>query len=145
MSDPKYTFPSDEWVIAYKDAINASEVYAEVGKEWTHGPMGFIVKAEPSIGLEEDKAFIVDLDKGACLDACMATNEEAKDCPFCITGSYANWKSVLDKKLDPIKGMMQGKLKLKGNLPIVVRFVKAAQELVNCTTKVNTHFYSEEE
>jgi len=47
------------------------------------------------------------------------------------------------KELDPIKGMMQGKLKLKGNLPVIVRFVKAAQELVNCTSDVDTRFIDE--
>jgi len=47
---------------------------------------------------------------------------------------------VLLKELDPIKGMMQGKLKLKGDLPTIVRYVKAAQELVNAASTLETEF-----
>jgi putative sterol carrier protein len=45
--------------------------------------------------------------------------------------------------LEPVKGMMQGKLKLKGDLPTIVRYVKASQELVECTTKIETKFLDE--
>ena len=36
--------------------------------------------------------------------------------------------------------MMQGKLKLKGDLPTIVRYVKAANELVNIAGSVQTEF-----
>jgi putative sterol carrier protein len=39
--------------------------------------------------------------------------------------------------------MMQGKLKLKGDLPTIVRYVKAADELVKCATRVPTEFLDE--
>jgi hypothetical protein len=41
------------------------------------------------------------------------------------------------KELDPIKGMM---LKLKGDLPTIVRSVRASQELGECSTRVETRF-----
>jgi putative sterol carrier protein len=66
--------------------------------------------------------------------------DKAATAPFCITGEYSQWKQVLLKELDPIKGMMQGKLKLKGDLPTIVRYVKAAQELVNAASRVDTEF-----
>ncbi len=136
-------FPSDEWTTAYQEAINASESYKEAGKNWTHGPIALVVKAEPEIGVEQDTAFILDLHQGVCRKAWISDLEEANKQPFVITGSYAQWKMVMRKELDPIKGMMQGKLRLKGNLPIIVRFVKAAQELVEATSKVDTRFLDE--
>jgi hypothetical protein len=39
--------------------------------------------------------------------------------------------------------MMQGKLKLKGDLPYVVRHVKASNELVNLAGTVPTEFVDE--
>jgi putative sterol carrier protein len=39
--------------------------------------------------------------------------------------------------------MMQGKLKLKGDLPTIVRYVKAANELVNIAGSVPTEFVDE--
>jgi putative sterol carrier protein len=39
--------------------------------------------------------------------------------------------------------MMQGKLKLKGDLPTIVRYVKASQELVESSTRIDTKFLDE--
>jgi putative sterol carrier protein len=36
--------------------------------------------------------------------------------------------------------MVTGQLKVKGTLPKIMRYTKAAIELVNCTTKVETDF-----
>jgi putative sterol carrier protein len=60
-----------------------------------------------------------------------------------IRGTYERWKQVLRKELDPVKGMMQGKLQLKGDLPTVVRYVKASQDLVESSTRVPTKFLDE--
>jgi len=133
-------FPSEEWTAAYKDAVNASEAYQQAGKKWTHGAIGFVISPDPALGLDQPAAFVLDLHEGECRKAWMTTEDEAKQQPFCITGSYAQWKAVINKQLDPIKGMMQGKLKLKGNLPVIVMFVKAAQELVNAASNVDTRF-----
>ena len=46
------------------------------------------------------------------------------------------WKQVATKELDATKGMLQGKLKLKGDLPTIVRYTKASQEMTECTTRV---------
>jgi putative sterol carrier protein len=136
-------FPSEEWTAAYQNAINTSSDYREAGKTWTHGAIAFVVPKEPAVGLEDDTAFILDLHQGECRKAWISTVDEAKQQPFCITGSYSQWKAVMRKELDPIKGMMQGKLKLKGNLPVIVRFVKAAQVLVELTGTIDTKFLDE--
>lgn len=136
-------FPSEEWTVEYQKAINTSPEYKEAGKTWTHGAIAFVVPKEPSVGLEDDTAFILDLHQGECRKAWLSTVDEAKQQPFCITGSYSQWKAVMRKELDPIKGMMQGKLKLKGNLPVIVRFVKAAQVLVELTGTIDTKFLDE--
>ena len=136
-------FPSEAWTVAYREKVNSDPAYKEAGKTWTYGALAFVVSKEPSIGLNEDTAFILDVHEGFCRKAWIANLEEAKAQPFCITGSYAQWKAVMKKQLDPIKGMMQGKLKLKGNLPIIVKHVKAAQALVENCGRVDTHFLDE--
>jgi putative sterol carrier protein len=47
------------------------------------------------------------------------------------------------KDLEPVKGMMQGKLKLQGDLPKILRYVNAATELVNIAGSVPTEFPDE--
>ncbi len=136
-------FPSEEWTAAYKQAINDDPEYKTAGAEWTAGPLAFVVKAEPAVGLDEDTAFVLDVHQGECRDAYIADMDKAQQQPFMITGSYQQWKAVIRKELDPIKAMMQGKLKLKGNLPMIVRFVKAAQVLVENASKIDTNFLDE--
>jgi putative sterol carrier protein len=137
-----FEFPSEEWVAKYGEAINANPDYLTGAADWTHGVVSLIVKALPPY-LPEDYGIWLDLDRGVCREAKTVTAEEATKAPFCITGEYARWKQVIRKELEPIKGMMQGKLKLKGDLPTIVRAVKAAQELVNSATKVDTRFLDE--
>ncbi|MBD3255775.1 MAG: hypothetical protein GF383_11830 [Candidatus Lokiarchaeota archaeon] len=60
---------------------------------------------------------------------------------FVFSGPYDNWVKVLKKELDPIQGLMAGKFKLVGNMAKVMRATKAAQELVNSTTMVETEYY----
>jgi len=138
-----YEFPSEEWGEQYKDAINASEAYAEAGKDWHHGSVVLVLEKEEAIGLNEDWGVWLGIDGGKCHEIKKVTVEEAAEAPFVISASYARWKQVIHKELDPVKGMMQGKLKLKGHLPTIVRFVKASQELVECATKVPTKFLDE--
>jgi putative sterol carrier protein len=135
-------FPSEEWIVAYMEAINTNPAYKTAGADWTHGVVALVAKAQPPL-VPNDVGIWLDLDRGVCRGAKLVTVEEAAKAPFCITGDYARWKAVMRKELDPIKGMMQGKLKLKGDLPTIVRAVKASQELVNSCTMVDTKFADE--
>jgi putative sterol carrier protein len=135
-------FPSAEWIAAYKDAINANPEYTTGAADWTHGVVALIVRAQPP-AVAADLGIWLDLERGVCRAARLVNVEEAMTAPFCITGEYARWKQVVRKELDPIKGMMQGKLRLKGDLPTIVRAVKAAQELVNSAGNVDTKFLDE--
>ena len=45
--------------------------------------------------------------------------------------------------MDPVKGMMQGKLKLKGDLPTIVRNVRAASRLVDISSDIGGKYPDE--
>jgi putative sterol carrier protein len=135
-------FLSPEWIAAYKEAINTNPEYRTGAADWTHGVVALVVKAQPP-AVAEDTGIWLDLDRGVCREARPVSVTEAMTAPFCITGEYARWKQVVRKELDPIKGMMQGKLRLKGDLPTIVRAVKAAQELVVSAGAVPTTFLDE--
>jgi len=135
-------FFSEEWISAYKTAINGNPAYKTAAADWTYGVVALICKALPP-ALPTDVGIWLDLDRGVCHEAKLVTVAEAAKAPFCITGEHARWKQVLKKELEPIKGMMQGKLKLKGDLPTIVRAVAAAQELVNSAATLDTKFLDE--
>ncbi|MEJ2276658.1 MAG: SCP2 sterol-binding domain-containing protein [Candidatus Lokiarchaeota archaeon] len=78
---------------------------------------------------------------GDCTGAKILDEGEEKETEFTFSGPYDNWIKVLTKELDPIQGLMAGKFKLQGNMAKVMRATKAAQELVNSTTMIETEFY----
>jgi putative sterol carrier protein len=139
-----HLFPSPEWAAAYKEAINTNPKYKEAGKDWTHGAVAMVVKADPKLGIEKDTGLWLDVDRGACKECKIVSWEEAQAAPFVIVADYAKWKSVIKKELDPIKGMMQNKLKLtKGHMPTIVKYVTSQRELVETTSMVATKFRDE--
>lgn len=140
-----YVFPSDDWLKEYYKQINSSEEYKKAAADWTAGAVVLILNKDPKIGLNDDFCMWLDLHKGVCREARRVSMDEAEKAPFVISGDYGRWKQVMMKELDPVKGMMQGKLKLKGALPTIVRFVKASQELVECSAKVETKFMDEKQ
>ncbi len=152
-------FPSEEWIAAYKEKINSNPNYKESGANWEHGTISLILQLDDENALQKARQDPVlskqlkegetavgvwlDLYHGVCKEAKRVSVDEANTAKFVISGGYARWKAVLKKELDPVKGMMQGKLKLKGDLPTIVRFVKAAQDLVDSATMIDTKFVDE--
>ncbi len=138
-----FTFPSPEWASEFKKQVQNSAGYKQAAAPWTFGPVALITKADPALGLGEDIGMWLDIDRGSCSDVKVVSRAEAEKAPFCIVGDYARWKSVIRKELDPLKGMMQKKLELKGQMTILVKYVNASKELVDCATRVPTRFLDE--
>jgi len=126
---------SDEWAKAFKAEINKSDAYKNFGKGWKW-TVGLVVEAEPDKNFPESKGIVLDLFEGEARDVKVGAATDAQACDFAISAPYSRWKQVAQKELDATRGMMQGKLKLKGDLPTIVRYTKASQELTECTTRV---------
>ncbi|MEM7436600.1 MAG: Fis family transcriptional regulator [Myxococcota bacterium] len=137
-----HRFPSEEWTEAYKNAINHCRAYREVGKPWTFGAVAMIVRSDLSLGIEEDKGMVLYVHEGECHQAKFVEGEVSPiDAEFVIVACYRRWKDVIEGRLDPIRGLMEGKLKLtKGDLSTLVRFVESSRQLVTSARKVPTAF-----
>ena len=48
-----------------------------------------------------------------------------------MTGDFARWKQIAFKELDATKALLQGKLKMKGDLPYVVRNIKTVNKVID--------------
>jgi putative sterol carrier protein len=57
-----------------------------------------------------------------------------------IEATFPIWRKVVDKKLDPIQGMVTRQLKLKGNMLKIMKAPKAATELVAAATRIDTEW-----
>jgi putative sterol carrier protein len=136
------TFPTDEWFQAFIVEINASDEYRVAAADW-EGDVTFLVEAEPDIGVPQDVWGYLDLWHGACRGGGVVDAERGADAAYLLSAPYTRWKDIVLGDLDPIKGMMQGKLKVRGDLPTIVRYVRAANELVRLTGEVETTFPDE--
>ena len=127
---------SPEWATQFKDEINKSSIYKSAAKGWKW-TVGLVVEAEPDKNFPESRGIVMDLFDGEARDVRIGSADEARSCDFVISGTYSRWKQVSTNELDATKGMLQGKLALKkGDLPTVVRYTKASQEMTECTTRV---------
>jgi len=138
-----YIFPSDEWINALKSQINASEEYQQSGATWDAGDMCLVINQNPELGLNDKFYLWLDLCQGACRDAKQVPPERGEKARFLISADYDRWKEVLTRQLDPLRGMVMGKIKVRGDLPTLIRHAKAAQDLLDCATHVPTEFLDE--
>lgn len=130
-------FPSDAWVKSLMEELNRSEAYAEAAKRW-EGDFYFVI--DPGGALDKRVALYMDLWHGKCREAFEVADESVKSPAYRLTGPVATWKRVLTKQLDPIQSLVTAQLKLKGNMVQIMRSVKAAKELVEACTRVETEF-----
>lgn len=130
-------FPSDAWIQEFKEQVNGNEAYAEAAHDW-EGDFLFVVQA--GNGLEEDATYYVDLWHGKCRDARLLDPEEEVDAAFTYAGPYANWRRLIEGEIDPIRGLLTGKFRLKGSMMKIMRYTKAAKLLVRTASQVPTEF-----
>lgn len=130
-------FPSDAWIKAMMEDLNGSTAYSEAAKNW-EGDFFFVV--EPGGSLGQPVTLYMDLFHGKCRDAYAVPEPDTMKPAFRLSGPVATWKKVMTKKLDPMQAMMTGQLKLSGNMATVMRNVRAAKELVESCTRIDTEF-----
>ncbi|DAC72599.1 MAG TPA: sterol carrier protein [Thermoplasmata archaeon] len=128
-------FPSDEWITIFKEKLNTNTTYAEVAKEW-EGDFLFVIT--PDELFKKEIVFYIDLWHGKCRDAYLVKGE--KKAKFIFKGPYSNWKKVIQKELDPIRGLIRGMFTMEGDSRVILDQAKAAQELVNTASNIPVVF-----
>jgi putative sterol carrier protein len=128
---------SDEWIKEVSHQLNESKDYERAAKDWEGD---FIFVLEPDESYQDPTYFFLSLLHGKSPDAAMVASENERKADFKIRAPYGTWRKVIEGKLDPIQGLMTGKLKLQGNLMKVMRYPKAAKEIIACCSKVPTDF-----
>ncbi len=141
-SKEPYVMGSPEWVATFEKLVQEDDHYKQVAKTW-EGTVVIHILAKPSAGLDKDLYMLMDLWHGDCRSVRLVPEEAGKNADYVLTGDLERWQSIMKKELDVVKGMMQGKVKLKGSLPTIVRFVKASIRLVELSAQVDTVFHTE--
>jgi putative sterol carrier protein len=135
-------FPTDEWFQRFVEVINGSKEYREYADTW-EGDVVILVEAEPDKGVPEDVYGLLDLWHGSCRGGGLVDQARADGAEFVVRAPYSRWKDVILGDLEPVKGLVQGKLRVRGDLPKILRYVKGTQELALLTGEVETTFPDE--
>jgi len=135
-------FPADLWFQDFIARINASEEYRKAAETW-EGDVAFVVEAEPDKRVPADVWALLDLWHGECRGGGVIDQERGAAARYVIRAPYSRWKEFIRGTLEPVRGMMQGKLKLQGDLATIVRNVQAASALVRIVGQVDTVFPDE--
>jgi len=132
-----FKFPSDEWIKELSRQLNDSESYERAAKDW-EGDFVFIV--EPDETYDDTAYLFLGLYHGKSPEAAMVASKDEREVEFVLRAPFSNWRKVIEGKLDPIQGMMTKKLRLAGNMMKIMRYPKAAKEIVSCCALVPTEW-----
>jgi putative sterol carrier protein len=126
-------FPSAEWAAAYQTAINENTVYREAAKAWV-GDILLLVKppdpSAPAPGIH------LELANGECQKATFHADGRNLPSEFVYEGTAENWQRLMRHELDPVKAILDGTFRVKGNLAKLMRFTRAATQLVETASNV---------
>ena len=83
----------------------------------------------------------LDLYHGECRRALFAdTSDQVPKAAYAYKGPYSNWRRLIEGQIDPIQGLLSGKFRLDGPLMEIMKYIRAAKEMVSTATTVRTEF-----
>lgn len=135
-------FPSGEWVSAWLTLANEDPACVAAGAgfkgavgamirsdaNWHGGPIYLRLEGGDGIWTHSQVGFGPDLTEGTL---------------FTLSADYIVWKSVLQQQLDPIRGLIQGRLRVRGQLSSVLRWARAFRLMTALASRVPTTFADE--
>ncbi len=120
-------FPSAEWASAFKAALNANPAYHDAAAAW-EGDILLLVR--PSDWSAPAPGIHLALSHGECTEATYYADARPVASEFVYEGSPENWERLRRHEIDPVTAILNGTFKVRGNLAKMMRFTRAAKELV---------------
>ena len=126
-------FPSAEWAAAFQKAINENAAYAEAAKAWAGD---ILLRVRPSDASAPAPGVHLDLANGLCRGATYVPDSREVASEFVYEGSPEDWARLMRHEIDPVQSILNGTFRVKGNMAKLMRFTRAAKELVETASNV---------
>ncbi len=124
---------SAAWAQALHDRLATDDGYREAAAHW-----------EGAVVLEvadDDRGVFLDLWHGECRQARPPSGSDRGDARYIIQASEAVWRQVLAGEVDPLFGLMSGKMKLtRGSVAALLPYANAAKALVTAAASLDNHW-----
>lgn len=128
---------TDTWAEAWAQELRISNAYRQAAEAWE----GSVLLRMTADGAATDRAVFVDLWHGECRSARAADASDVEEADYVIQADLDVWSRVLAGDLEPIFGLMSGKLKLtRGSLAKLTPYMAASRELVAAASRVDSRF-----
>jgi putative sterol carrier protein len=136
-------FPSEEWVEAWVTLANGSAEFEASGAGW-EGTVGIVIEADPRSGVPETLYMRLDGRNGKWLAHALGTSSGILEgAVFVLRAPYLRWKELVRQDLHPIKGLLQGRIRIQGHLPVILRWIASIGVLARLAGEVDTEFVDE--
>lgn len=133
-----YVVFSEEWVDACAAALRASEDYRRAATKW-EWPLLLVLRG--GNGGAGERSVYLDLYRGECREARLATPADRAAAPFVLGADADAWREILAGALDPVGGIMRGRITLeKGSMVTLAMHTAAARALVAAAATVDAAF-----
>lgn len=138
------SFASAAWVEALATSLQGSAPVRTESMSWVFGPLLLVVDADPEHGLEAT-AIRIDLHEGSIDAVSTSPATDAGLAPFAIGGSLARWKAVFGGSLEIVDGILESKLRVRGDLPTLTRHRALLAAIAATGGAVETAWHDEQE
>lgn len=136
-SQPLEVF-GDAWAQALHDRLATDDAYRKAAARWEGALVLEIADAERA---DADRGVFLDLWHGECRQARPAADTDRDDALYVIQASESVWRQVLAGEIDPLFGLMSGKMKLvRGSVAALLPYAGAAKALVNAAASLDSRW-----
>lgn len=133
-------FPEFSWFEELCNKLNQDEQYNRIAKNWEGD---FMFTIEPGGAINQPIHAYIDLWHGKCRSIKEINNPQEVKAAFVLSAPYPNYVSLLEGKVDPMQAMLTRKLKVQGNMTVLMRNIPTVLDFVRCCRAVTDGFLEE--
>lgn len=130
-------FPEKDWFFKLKDKLNSDDHYARIAHSWE---WDLLFAIESDEDLKEPLQVYLDLWHGTCREVKIVEDANQTKATFVLFAPYKHYVALLSGKLDPMQAMLTRKLRVQGNMAIMMRNVPTVLDFVRCCREVTDGF-----
>jgi len=131
---------TDEWARQWCRAIHESAEYRSAASGW-EGAILVVMSADPDMGVASERRVFLDLRDGDCRGGRRAEEADAEAALFVLRAAPATWHRVLAGEVEPVWGLMSGKIELaKGSIAQLIPYTLAAKRMVEAAAAMPSTF-----
>lgn len=131
------TFASQEWADSLATQLHGDAQVRTESVTWIFGPLVFAIDADPEHGFEA-AAIRIDVFEGDVRGIELIPASAAERHPFVVGGSFARWKSIFAGQLAIGDGILQSRLRVRGDLPTLTRHRALLDAITRVAAAVET-------